>query len=97
MYLEAVAIPLAIGSSRRNLSITACTKFAPTRPVRTTTAAVRDEFAPKAKHTRKTKHKRLALSYLNKRLKETRKYHSFSKETPILRGILAQLQLTLNF
>lgn len=46
IYLEAVAIPRAIGSRKLSLSSVACTKFAPTRPVNTTTAAVRDEFAP---------------------------------------------------
>ena len=45
-YLEAVAIPRAIGSRKRSLSSVACTKFAPTRPVTTTTAAVNDELAP---------------------------------------------------
>ena len=46
IYLEAVAIPRAIGSRKPSLSSVACTKFAPTRPVKTTTAAVRDELAP---------------------------------------------------
>lgn len=46
IYLEAVAIPRAIGSRKLSLSRVACTKFAPTRPVNTTTAAVRDELAP---------------------------------------------------
>jgi hypothetical protein len=46
MYLEAVAIPLAMGSFRPSLSITACTRFAPIKPVRTTAAAVSDAFAP---------------------------------------------------
>ena len=46
IYLEAVAIPRAIGSRKLSLSSVACTKFAPTRPVKTTTAAVRDELAP---------------------------------------------------
>lgn len=45
-YLEAVAIPRAIGSLNLSLSRVACTKFAPTRPVTTTTAAVRDGLAP---------------------------------------------------
>ena len=45
-YLDAVAIPRAMGSSNRNLSSITCTKFAPTKPVTTTTAAVRDELAP---------------------------------------------------
>lgn len=45
-YLDAVAIPRAIGSLKPSLSSTAWTKFAPTRPVSTTTAAVRDEFTP---------------------------------------------------
>ena len=45
-YLDAVAIPRAIGSRKPSLSSVACTKFAPTRPVTTTTAAVRDELAP---------------------------------------------------
>lgn len=45
-YLDAVAIPRAIGSSNRSLSSITCTKFAPTKPVTTTTAAVRDELAP---------------------------------------------------
>lgn len=46
IYLDAVAIPRAIGSRNLSLSSAACTKFAPTRPVTTTTAAVRDELAP---------------------------------------------------
>lgn len=45
-YLDAVAIPRAIGSRKFNLSSTTCTKLAPTRPVNTTTAAVREELAP---------------------------------------------------
>jgi hypothetical protein len=45
-YLEAVAIPRAMGSKSRSLSSIACTKFAPTRPVSTTTAAVREGLAP---------------------------------------------------
>lgn len=49
IYLEAVAIPRAIGSRKLSLSRVACTKFAPTRPVNTTTAAVRDELAPATK------------------------------------------------
>lgn len=48
-YLEAVAIPRAIGSNKPSLSSIVCTKLAPTRPVSTTTAAVRDGLAPKAK------------------------------------------------
>lgn len=47
-YLDAVAIPLAMGSRKSSLSRTACTKFAPTRPVTTTTAAVSDELVPAA-------------------------------------------------
>lgn len=46
MYLEAVAIPRAMGSRNCNLSSVACTKLAPTSPVTTTTAAVRDGLAP---------------------------------------------------
>lgn len=49
-YLEAVAIPRAIGSRNLSLSSVACTKFAPTRPVTTTTAAVNDELAPAKKN-----------------------------------------------
>ena len=44
IYLDAVAIPRAIGSVNPNLSIRVCAKLAPTRPVKTTTAAVRDVF-----------------------------------------------------
>lgn len=47
-YLDAVAIPLAMGSRKSSLSRTACTKFAPTRPVTTTTAAVTEELVPAA-------------------------------------------------
>ncbi|RHN41732.1 hypothetical protein MtrunA17_Chr8g0369181 [Medicago truncatula] len=43
---EHFAIPRAIGSLNLSLSRVACTKFAPTRPVTTTTAAVRDGLAP---------------------------------------------------
>lgn len=46
IYLDAVAIPRAIGSRRRSLSSVACTKFAPTKPVTTTAAAVTDALAP---------------------------------------------------
>lgn len=52
-YLEAVAIPLAMGSFKPSLSITACTKFAPIKPVRTTTAAVSDAFTPIQKERQK--------------------------------------------
>lgn len=54
IYLDAVAIPRAIGSRKRKLSRVACTKFAPTKPVTTTTAAVRDELAPASKQCGKT-------------------------------------------
>lgn len=59
-YLEAVAIPRAIGSRNLSLSSVACTKFAPTRPVTTTTAAVRDGLAPK---DRKVKFSKMELKY----------------------------------
>lgn len=45
-YLEAVAIPRAIGSRNFRLSRVAWTKFAPTKPVTTTTAAVTDGLVP---------------------------------------------------
>lgn len=35
-----------MGSRNLSLSSVACTKFAPIKPVTTTTAAVRDELAP---------------------------------------------------
>lgn len=50
-YLEAVPIPLAMGSFRPSLSIAACTKFAPMSPVRTTTAAVSEGFTPEPQET----------------------------------------------
>lgn len=43
--LDAVATPRAMGSWNRSLSSTTFTKFAPTKPVSTTTAAVMDELA----------------------------------------------------
>lgn len=48
-YLDAVAIPRAIGSRNPSLSSTVCAKLAPTSPVTTTTAAVRDVLAPEMK------------------------------------------------
>ena len=48
-YLEAVAIPRAIGSRNFRLSRVAWTKFAPTKPVTTTTAAVTDGLVPTIK------------------------------------------------
>jgi hypothetical protein len=44
--LEAVAMPLAIGSVNPNVFISVWAKFAPTSPVSTTTAAVRDRLLP---------------------------------------------------
>lgn len=49
--LEAVPVPRAMGSLRRSLSITACAKFAPISPVRTTTAAVTEVFTPSKRET----------------------------------------------
>lgn len=42
-------MPRAIGSRRRSLSSVDCTKFAPTKPVTTTAAAVTDALAPAGK------------------------------------------------
>lgn len=61
MYLEAVAIPRAIGSRKPSLSRTVWTKLAPTSPVTTTTAAVRDVFAPETNTRQLSSYKLLQL------------------------------------